>query len=111
MLQEDGRALRGAEEEDGVDVREVHALVVEVGGEDDVDLAPGELPQGLPPYVRRGCSTERQGGNACLSERSCHVLGVPHAYAEAQRTHLADVGHFVVEFPQHDPSARVIACE
>ena len=47
LLEEDGRALGGPEEEDGVDVGEVETLVEEVGGEEDVHPARSKIVRGL----------------------------------------------------------------
>ena len=57
LLQEDRRALRRAEEQHRVDLREVEALVEEVGGEEAVHLAVSPLLQGTGP-----------GGGRCLPE-------------------------------------------
>ena len=54
LLEEDGRALGGPKKEDGVDLRNVHALVEQVHREQDVDLPDAELPQGFGAIVAGG---------------------------------------------------------
>lgn len=54
LLEEDGRALGRSKEEDGVDLRNVHAPVEQVHREQDVDLPRAKLPEGVGAIVAGG---------------------------------------------------------
>ena len=47
LLEPEDARLGGAEHEDGVELREVEAFVEDVHGADDVEVAGGELFEGL----------------------------------------------------------------
>ncbi len=51
LLEEEERALGGAEHEERVDGGDVHALVEEVHAEDDPDVAPLQVPERPLPLV------------------------------------------------------------
>ena len=68
LLEEDGGALGGAEEEHGVDLGDVDALVEDVDGEDDVDLAGAQAVEDGGAGVLVGVGGEGGGGDAGVVE-------------------------------------------
>ena len=59
LLEEQRGALGGAQHEHGVDGGHVDALVEQVDGEHDPDLAGGQVPQGGVALVAAGCRPRR----------------------------------------------------
>ena len=71
LLEEEGGAVGGAEQEEGVHHRDVDALVEEVYREDHVDLACGEVGQGDAAFVVWGVGPD---GDGCRRTRSGHLV-------------------------------------
>ena len=59
LLEEDRRALRGAEEEERVHVGDVDALVEEVDDAEDLDAPAGEVTLGAAALLARRVGGER----------------------------------------------------
>ena len=91
LLEEEERALGGAEHEERVDGGDVHALVEEVHAEDDADVAPLQVPERPLPLVVLRLAGDRDGGDAVLVEHAGHVAGVVDAHAEAEGADLGRV--------------------
>ena len=90
LLQEDRRALGRSEEQHGVDVGEVEALVEQVGGEEHVDPARLAGPRGRARGRPAGVSPLTASAGMPASLNVCgHELGVGDADAEAERAHGA----------------------
>ncbi len=91
LLEEEERALGGAEHEERVDGGDVHALVEEVHAEDDADVASLQLPERPLPLVVIRLTGDRHGRDAVLAEHAGHVARVGHAHAEAEGAELGRV--------------------
>ena len=97
LLQEDGCALGGTEQQHGVDVGHVEALVEEVDGEQRVDasaLAQVAAEPARAPLAASSPLTVPRGMPASL-KAARHELRVRHADAEAERPHGARVRDLV----------------
>ncbi len=101
LLEEEGWAVGGAEEEEGVHHRDVDAFVEEVDGEDHVDLACGEVGQGGAAFVVWGVGPDGDGWDAGFVEDAGHESGVGDVHAEAEGAHGADVFHSLDESGDH----------
>ena len=96
----------GPQEQDRVDLGQVDALVEQVDGEEDVDLAAREALARLRPSLGGAVARRhRQRRDAGLVERVGHELGVVDADAEAERPHPVDVGDLVAQRLQDDRAA------
>lgn len=109
LLEKQRRALRGAQEQQHVDEREIDALVVEVAGEQHVDLAIAQL-------LRRGVtelvgdpSVHGQRRDPRSREARRHVLGVLDADAEPEGADLAHVSHAAGELMADQIGASLVA--
>ena len=70
LLEPEDARLRGAQHEDGVELGEVEALVEDVHGADDVELARRELLERLGPRGRGVARVDGHGAQALLAGRS-----------------------------------------
>jgi hypothetical protein len=92
LLQEDREALGGAQEEDGVDLREVEPLVQHVHGEEERE-PPGAQVLDQPAAVDvAGLAGEHGRGDALVREHPGHVPGVADVDAEADALDAREVG-------------------
>ena len=73
-----------AEHHDGVDVREVEALVEDVDGEEDVELARSEPFEGLGSRVGAFAGVDRGGAESLGSEVLLHEVRVSLGAAEGE---------------------------
>ena len=111
LLEEEGRAVSGAQEEEGVHHRNVDALVEEVHREDHVDLACGEVGQGRATFVVWGVGPHRDRRDAGLVEDAGHESGVVDADAKAQRAHGSAGFHALIEAGYHLLRPEVVGRE
>ena len=106
LLQEDGRALGGTQEEHGVDLGDVDALVEEVDREDAVDLAARSIRSAGSRWSAAGRAETATAGMPAPREALGHVVGVRDADAEAERAHAQRVGDVVAQRAQRPSPAR-----
>ena len=87
LLEEEGRAVRGAQEEEGVDDGQVDALVEQVDREDDIHPACREIRQSGSALLVRAVGPDGNRADARLVEQPRHVARVLDAHAESERPH------------------------
>ncbi len=92
LLEEQGGALGGAQEQDGVDVGDVDAFVEEVDAEEDAELAGGEIAERGGALGFGGGGGDGAGAQAGALELLRHEVRVALVDAEAEGAHLGDVG-------------------
>ncbi len=109
LLQEDGRALGGSEEKDGVDCRNVDSFIEHVDSEDGVDVSSGQPGQGICAVMGSGSARDRQGGDPRVVENARHVLGVSNGDAETESPHRLNIRDLVIHLLQHDARASIVA--
>jgi hypothetical protein len=109
LLQEDGGALGGAQEQHGVDLGHVDALVEQVDREDGVDLSVTQVTKGGRPGLGIGAGVDGHGGYACLVEHPGHVVGLIDRDAEPESSHGADVGDDLPQAADDDGGPGVVA--
>ncbi len=95
LLDEDRGALRGAEEEEGVDVGQVDAFVEEIDAEEGTDVAVAEPGEGSRPIGGGGALADGDAGEAGLGEPHGHELRVIDVDAEAEGPHRSRGGDVV----------------
>jgi hypothetical protein len=95
LLEEDGRALRGPQEQHGVDLRQVDPLVEQVDGEQAVDLQCPQTAERLGALGRGRARRHGEARDPRAAEHVRHVLRVGHRDAEAERPHAPHVGDLV----------------
>ena len=91
LLQEEGRALGRAQEQQGVDVRDVDTFVEQVDGEDDVDSPGVEIAQRRRSLVHRAVTPDRNGRYPDRAELLGHEARVHDRDAEAERLDRREV--------------------
>ena len=90
LLQEERRALGWAQEQQGVDIRDVDALVEQVDGEDDVDSAGVEIAKRRRSFLHRAVAPDRNGRDPDRAELLGHEARVRDRDAEAERLDLRE---------------------
>ena len=108
LLQVEGGALGGAQEEHGVDFGDVDALVEHVHGEEGAELAATQLLDHRGAFAERGVAGDAGGGQALLVEKGGHELGVFDGDAEAEGAHDGGVAHPVGEGAEHAVGAVLV---
>src|SRR5687767_5710145 len=93
LLEEDRGALGRTKEQDGVDGRQVHALVEEVAREQHVDLADPQLLESLGPFVVGCIGGHCERWNAFPRKELRHELGVLDRNTKAQRAYLFGIAN------------------
>ena len=92
LLQEHSQRLGRAQEQHGVDFRDVHALVIDVHYEDKANF-PGNKPLfGGVAFLIRRIPGQRHGRDAVGVEIICHEPGVLDGGAEPKTLHFIDIG-------------------
>ena len=109
LLEEEGWALGGAQEEHGVDLGDVDSLVEKVGGKDRGEAALSQVGDGSCALIGRGLSGDGLGRDAGVVGDAGHVFGVGDADAEAECSHPGGVGDLVLELLEDEPGAGVVA--
>src|SRR3972149_8147459 len=82
LLPKEGRALGGSEEEDGVYLRDVNALIEDVDGKHHVEISPPKAPQRILALIRFRCSGDRNCRDAGFVELPGHEPRVLDAHTE-----------------------------
>ena len=108
LLEEQGGAVRRAQQEERVDVGQVHALVEEVDGEENGDFAAAQPVERGPALLLRAVAPDGCGRNAGLLEHPGHEPRVVDTHAEAEGTHGAEVVHVAPELAQHEVRPQVV---
>lgn len=111
LLKEHGGARGGAQEEQSVHEGKVDALVEEVAGEEDVDLAFLEALGRRLAFGAGGVSVDHHRRDAVDVELCGHELGVADARAERERARLAPGAAVLAELLRDQLGAAVIAGE
>ncbi len=93
LLKEDGQGFRGAQEQHGIDLGNVHALVVDIHDKDEPHFAGHETVLGVAPFLVGGFTGQEHGRNAVLIEIPAHKFRVLHRDAEAKALDFIDVRH------------------
>ena len=83
LLEEDGQGLGGAQEQHRIDLRDVHALVVNVHHENEANLAAHQPPLGGFSLIVRGFPGQENGADAVTVEIAAHELRMFDGHAEA----------------------------
>ena len=109
LLQEDGGALGGAQHEDGVHCRHVDALVEQVDGEQDGELAVAQILQRVASFLAAGAAGDRLGSEPGGRELAGHELGVIDRHAETERPHGVGVGDHIADRGEHLGHPHVVA--
>jgi hypothetical protein len=86
LLDEDRRALGGTEQEEGVDVGDVHALVEKIDDAEHLDPSAGEVPLGPVALLPRRVVSQGPGSEALAREPLRDDASVRLVHAEGQRT-------------------------
>ena len=90
-----------------IDLRDVHALVVNVHHENETNLAADQPPLGGFSLLIGGFPSQADGGNPVVVEITVHNLRMFDGYAGAQALHLVDVDHVFQERGHQQSSATV----
>lgn len=101
LLQEDGQRFRGSEEQNSVDLRNIHAFVVNVHDEDESNLARNQLILGVLSLLIGGFSSQEHRRNPVLVKVPAHKFFMIHRYAEAQALHLVYFCHILEQRGHH----------
>ena len=107
LLEEDGQGLGGPQEQHGVDLRDVHTLVVDVHHEDEAHLTADQSPFGGLSLLIGGFSGQENGRDSAAVEIAAHKLRMLNRHAEAQALDLVDVGHILEKGGHHQIGAAV----
>lgn len=91
LLQEDRQRFGGAKEEDGVDLGDVDAFVIDIDDEDEADFAIDQALLGGSTFVIRRLAGQTQGRDATLLEKIAHEIRVLDRDAEAETFYFVDV--------------------
>jgi hypothetical protein len=97
LLEEECRAVRGTQQQKGVNGGNVDTFVEKVHGEDDLKSSRFEVDKCPRTLVVRCVAPHGAGGNAEFLELSRHVPRVGHADAEPQAPDRRDVINVIVE--------------
>jgi hypothetical protein len=108
LLEEQGRAVGGPEQEQAVHAGDVDALVEQVDGEDHLDFSAGQLGEGLAALLTGGIGPDRARDHAQLVEHPGHEARVAHAHAEAERAQPRSRGPRS-QLLEHEAGAHVVA--
>lgn len=108
LLQEQGAALGGAQHQQGVHARHVHALVEEIHREEHTDVAGGELSQCRVPLLARRVGPDGGRGQSGLGEDPGHEPGMRDADAEPEGAHGPYVGHVAAKRIEHTTCDGVV---
>ncbi len=84
LLKIDREAFGGTEEQDGVDLGDVDALVVKVDHKEEIELAGAEPLLGRPAVLLGTAGRQGQGRNPVVAEVAGHELRMRDAHAEPQ---------------------------
>ncbi len=109
LLQEEGRALGGPEQQESVHERQVDALVVEIAGEEHVHFALAQPGCRTGPLLQGGVALHGGCGDAGSREPRSHEDRVFDAHAEAEGAERAHVGDSAGELCEHQRGAGVVA--
>ena len=107
LLEEDGQGLGGPQEQHGVDLRDVHTLVVDVHHEDEAHLTADQSLFGGLSLLIGGFSGQENGRDSAAVEIAAHKLRVLNGHAETQPLDLVDVGHILEKGGHHQVGAAV----
>ena len=101
LLQKHGQRLGGAQEQHGVDFRDVHALVIDVHYKNEANL-PGNEPlfDGVA-FLVGGIPGQRHGRDAMGIEIVRHEPGVLDGNAEPKPLHFIDVRNIFQDGAHH----------
>ena len=92
-MEEDRQRFRGAEEQHCVDLRNVHAFVVDIHDEDEPHYARNKTLLRTAALLVRRLSRQVHGRDAVLVEIPAHELSMLYRDTEAQAFDLVDVGN------------------
>ncbi len=94
MLEEQRRALRGAQHQEGVDCGNVNTFVEQIYREHGPHHADPQIPQRLLPFGAGAVAPYRHGGDPMPGEMGGHESGVLDADTESQAAHRGGVNVF-----------------
>ena len=106
-MQENRQRLRGAQKKDGIDFRNIYALVVDVHDEDEPHLAGHQAPLGRRSFLARRLPGEAHGRDVVVVKIAAHKLRVIDRHAEAEALHLVNVRHIFQQCRHHMVGATV----
>ena len=109
LLHEQSRAHGGAQEQERIDKRQIDALVVEVAGEDHVDIARAQAARRVLALGGGRAAVHRQRRHAARAEVRGHEASVLDADAEAEGADAARIGHAPAELSQDQVGAGGVA--
>ena len=93
LLQENRQRFCRSKEQDGVNLRNVNAFVIDIHDEDKTHLAGNETILRAATFFIRRLTGQEHGRNAMLIEIPAHELRVIHRDTEAQALNIVNVCH------------------
>ncbi len=91
LLEKDRETLGGAEEEDGVHLRDINAFVVEVDNEDEMDLPCNQTPLDSGTLFSGTSGMKAGSQNTGLLKRCGHILRMLHGCTEPKPDDITDI--------------------
>ena len=105
LLQEDRQRFRGPQEQNGVDLRNIDAFVVNIHNKDEAHFAGDQLLFGAMALFVGGFAGQEHGLNAVLIEIPAHEFCVIYGNAEAEPLHVVNVRHIFQQRGHHEIGA------
>ena len=109
LLEKDCGALGGSKEQQCVHFGEVHALVEDVYGEDDLEVAASERCDDVATLLARCVAGNTGGLESGFSELLGHELSVIDTHAEADGPHFLGVDHALGELLDDEGHPQLVA--
>ena len=109
LLEEDCGALGGSKEQQCVHFGEVHALVEDVDGEDDLEVAAPERCDDVATLLARCVAGNTGGLESGFSELLGHEPGLIDTHAEADGPHFLGVDHALGELLDDEGHPQLVA--
>ena len=109
LLLEQHRTLRGTQQQQRVHEGKIHPFVIEIAGDDGIDLAPGQSFRRCTPILCRTVSHHTLGRNPGSIEPARHEPGMAHRHTEDQGPALGQAACQTLPFMDDHACPHVVS--
>ena len=97
LLQENGQAVRGPQEKDGIDGRDIDTLIEKIHCEKKIDLSCFQGCPGGSPFLFRSFARQRKGRDAMCVGIICHEARMGFGNTETEPPDCVDIRRVAVQ--------------